>query len=397
MYRIRTSHSLNTEPWETTYNARITKLNKYFLEGLKICIIIYEYPDTSTFRYRGYNISQIMEDSNQWRAIYFFKSELSLIENILNKVQLITISRVRWSFEVQAFIDKVKKHKKTIVFDIDDRVFDMEFLPLVTNTLNVNMASERDYEYWFSYISRIGFTASKADGFITTNDFLGRALQLKFHKEAFVIPNFLNKEQVEISNKIMNEKDFKKNEKPFTIGYFSGTPSHINDFKMVYKEIIELISDFKDINLNVVGFMEFPNEMNEFIKKGRITSTSLVDFLKLQELIASVDINIVPLVVNDFTNCKSELKYFEAAIVNTITCASPIYSYKEAISDGVNGFLCEQSQWYDKIKLIYSNSVDLKKINDNAFKSVLENYYGEKIIYKIENVYNSIINLNQMG
>ncbi len=59
--------------------------------------------------------------------------------------------------------------------------------------------------------------------------------------------------------------------------------------------------------------MEFPEEMQPFIEEGRITFAPFVDFVELQRLIAEVDVNIFPLVQNTFTNCKSQLKFFEAA------------------------------------------------------------------------------------
>jgi glycosyltransferase involved in cell wall biosynthesis len=160
---------------------------------------------------------------------------------------------------------------------------------------------------------------------------------------------------------------------------------------VIYKEVMQLMEDYPDINLKVVGFMEFPADMQEYIKKGRITFSKLVDFIRLQELVASVDVNIVPLIVNDFTNCKSELKYFEASIVNTITCASPTYTYKNSIIDGTNGFLCEQSQWYDKILSIYHGKINDNQIRSNAYTHSINNYYGDKILNHIENTYNQIV------
>ena len=63
--------------------------------------------------------------------------------------------------------------------------------------------------------------------------------------------------------------------------------------------------------------------------------------MNLQRLIAEVEINISPLQNNLFTNCKSELKYFEAAIAGTITVATPTYAFSRAIVDGENGFLAK--------------------------------------------------------
>ena len=58
-----------------------------------------------------------------------------------------------------------------------------------------------------------------------------------------------------------------------------------------------------------------------------------------QRLIAEVEINISPLKENQFTNCKSELKFFEAAACGTLTLASPTYAFKKSIVHGVTGFL----------------------------------------------------------
>jgi len=199
----------------------------------------------------------------------------------------------------------------------------------------------------------------------------------------------LNDEQVEISQLCVEKKKAQGARKPFSLGYFSGSPTHANDFKTIYKEIVELLEEFDDIVLDVVGYMEFPEEMKKFVEMGRVRFTNPVDFVRLQELVASVDVNLVPLVINKFTNCKSELKFFEAAIVNTITCAAYTYTYENAIEHGVNGFLCKPSEWYPTIKSIYLGEYDIDGINKRAKDYVLKNYYGEKIVKQIENVYSS--------
>ena len=72
--------------------------------------------------------------------------------------------------------------------------------------------------------------------------------------------------------------------------------------------------------------------------------------MTLQKLVAWVGLNLVPLQYNTFTNCKSELKYFEAAIVGTQTIASPTYTYARAIQDGENGYLAQAHQWLNRIR-----------------------------------------------
>jgi len=71
----------------------------------------------------------------------------------------------------------------------------------------------------------------------------------------------------------------------------------------------------------------------------------LQDFANLQREIGAVEVNLVPLQDNPFTNCKSELKWFEAAVVGTLTVASPTYAYSRIIDHGGNGWLAWSYTW----------------------------------------------------
>jgi glycosyltransferase involved in cell wall biosynthesis len=390
MYSLNNDYVKNNIPWDIPLSSRCRILKQNIDKGHMISILLYEFPDNHTFRYRGYNIMQITQQNDSlFKCVFFFRHELKTLETFMHKVHLITIIRTKWNQELEEFIIKAKKINIKILFDIDDLVFDLNYLPLLYNTLNVN-SSELDYDYWFAYFSRFYFTASKADGFITTNDYLGEMLRNKFQKDVRIIPNFLNQEQLEISENLCKQKENIKNTEPFTIGYFSGTPSHINDFKIIYKELLTLLSDYK-MRLLVVGFMEFPQDAQVFLNNNQIIYTPLVDFIELQRQVAQVDVNIVPLVNNAFTNCKSELKYFEAAIVKTITLATPTFAYRGCIENGKTGYLCNEGEWYEKITHIYKNSVMKRDIENSAYDNVIQNYSGDIIIQKINEVYNRFL------
>ena len=137
--------------------------------------------------------------------------------------------------------------------------------------------------------------------------------------------------------------------------------------------------------------MEFPEAMKPLIQQNRVRFTPLVDFIELQQLIARVDVNIVPLVQNTFTNCKSELKFFEAAAVNTVTVATPTYTYEKAIKDGETGFLCRPGQWYDRIVALYQNPEESRRVAESARAYCLETYCGETFKGEIEHAYDFFV------
>lgn len=391
MYNLSIEYKGNTQPWITPVESRIAYLMKS--NSKKKCIIIYEQPDSSTFRYRGYNMYQVLKQSERWNAVYFFLNELDKISFLLNRVQMVILSRTRWNQRLQKFINEIKQREIPLAFDVDDCVFDLDNLQILASTQNINLEdSEMELNYWFAYITRMSYVAGQADVFLSTNDYLGAKLSKKFGKKSVSIPNFFNEEQLLFSEKCCELKKVSKLNDKFVIGYFSGSPSHENDFLVAYQDILYLMQKYDNIYLYVAGYMNFSQEAQEMIEKKRIRTLPFVDFVNLQRYIAEVDVNIVPLVENTFTNCKSELKFFESAIVDTITCASPTYTYKSSIKDGVNGFLCSPNEWYDKIEKIYLNQLPVEDIVRSAHKYAMENYYGDNILKQVENGYDELWN-----
>ena len=387
MYKLQCSLPANREPWNIPLEERCRAVNLAVSQGKKVTAMLYHHADTSTFRYRCYNVYQMTNRSEEWQCVYFFMNETDTLLKLLPQCSLLVLARLQWEHSIDGVIAKAHSHGIPVLFDVDDLVWNTQYLRLVTNTLNVHFGGDVDYNFWFSYISRMEFTAGLVDGFITTNDFLGKKLSEKFGKPYQVIQNALNEEQLQISRECVQHKAKQKNQKPFTIGYFSGTPSHINDFKMIYREIMQLLEDYPDMVLQVVGFMEFPDVMQPLIKKGRVKFTPLVDFMELQRLIAQVDVNIVPLVENTFTNCKSELKFFEASVVDTVTVATPNYTYANSIEDGQTGFLCRPGQWYDRIVYLYEHPEESRKMVAAAKEYCLGRYTGENFLRQIEESY----------
>ena len=380
-------HNLRTEPWLKPVE---TRLKKMLNSNMKNIVYISEVVDVSTTRYRIYNMCQSLDFSDEWSGTYFIRTEIDLLINYLNRVDVLVVVRVQWSLNFENLIIKAKQYGVKIVYDIDDLVFDYNKIPLLMNTLNIDFNENEQINYWFSYIARIKLMMNKCDYIICTNNYLKEKLHNILNKKIFSINNFLNNEQIIFSNKICKQKT-RHNKNKFIIGYFSGTPSHINDLRVALLSIAELMYKYDDIYLEVVGFMEFPHSVDKLIEKGRIYQTAFVDFLTLQQKISDVDLNIIPLVNNEFTNCKSELKFFEASIVNTISCATPTYVYKKYIRDGKTGFLCNDWEWFETIENIYKNRKN-NIIKDKAKKFCLDKYSPKNQCKNIERVLNLVNN-----
>lgn len=348
----------------------------------KLVILVAENHKNAQFRYRCLNLMEATE-VGKWTAVWFLKHEIKTVRRLLARAKLVVIERQTDKDGVMlGLIEQARAAGVKVVFDLDDLIFDYRDLPLLMKSTN-----SRNVFYWVGYFWGVRRIARRVDGFICTNEFLAGKLKRSFKKPVAVVPNSLNREQVKMSEEAVLAG---KKHDGFVVGYFSGSPTHVKDFRAAEGGLVKFLREHEDARLRVVGYMEFSAEMRELAKAGRVEVLELVDYLKLQKLMAEVDVNIAPLLINDFTNCKSELKFFEAAAVETATVASPSYAFAQAIVDGENGFLAEPGEWFDKLEFLYKNAKVRKKVAAAAKKYALEYYYGAEFLKKVEEAFEEL-------
>ena len=375
----------STNPWDISLEARKREFIKAKKQGRKLAIILYSSEDlASSFRYRAYNIYQATKNSKKWQLIYFFTSEIESIMQLIPESNLVILGRIhKWSIKYDEFVFLARSNHLKVLLDLDDCVCGQSHIKEMFNVVSPDSV---DQDYWLSASANIELLANLTDGFITTNDFLGKLLSRTHHQKPYkVIPNFLNQQQIIYSSNLP-PKDI-NSESTFTIGYFSGSHTHLTDFESVYAELLQLLKDYEDIKIRIVGMLSLPQSASYYLKSGRIEIKPIVDYLTLQKLISEVNLNIAPLADNIFANCKSELKFFEAAIVRTPTLASPTAAFKSAIQNSKTGFLCRPGEWYDTILKLRNDQELSKTVSNNAYNYCLEKYSPDYNIATIERVY----------
>lgn len=336
------------EPWEISLSCRLSSLT-----GAELRILyFYEYPDSASFRYRCYNMAQaINTHSCDARATYIFLSDLEALSNPSEYADILVVSRTRYDSRVERLVSSFRNRGKKVFFDIDDLIFDTNHAPLVASNLNFDLWGE-GLDKWFSLISRMGATMKLCDAVVTTNAHLSHLAHEFSGLPTAVIPNFLNHEQLAVSDGLFEEKRKSREiDGPYRLGYFSGSKSHKKDFDVVSKSLAEVMATNPDVSFLLVGHLDLPESLRPFAN--RIVEVAFTDFLSLQSLIASVDLCLVPLQASIFTNSKSQLKFFEAGAVGvpTLASASPVFS--EAITHHDNGYLAEPGKWTQQITSIF--------------------------------------------
>lgn len=369
------------DPWAIPFSDRFRAL----CAGRRRVAYFYERPDTSTFRYRVYNMIHVLRNLGQdVGASFFGNDDKNELTRVVDAADVIVICRARYNEHINQMVTRARAQGKRVLFDVDDLVFNTDYVHLILRTLDQNIEVPEAWDHWFGLIARIGATLRMCDGAITTNSYLASRITEFSGLGVEVIPNFLNSEQLEISDRIFSEKmesGFKRT-REIHIGYFSGTPTHNHDFAVAAKSLARIMREDPRVRLLVVGFLELKEGLEMFTD--RIEFYSLHDFVNLQRVMSLVEINIVPLMDNGFTNCKSELKYFEAAAVGTVTIATPIHSYASAITHGENGYLAESTTWVERIRAVIDNLDSYPLMATKAYAHSMEQYAWFNQLDRIE-------------
>ena len=335
------------EPWKQPLATRLRHLKP----GTIRVGYFYEVPDSGSFRYRAYNMAQTLNTYSQTHsASYFFLSDLPLVEKFTDYLDVIVLVRFRFSGILGRLIDQFRAASKPVLFDIDDLLFDVEHAPIVAATLNFGLEPGLVLDNWYALATRLGHTLSVCDAAVTTTPTLAKEIEATHGVPATVIPNFLNLEQLEASASLA-DKNSNALDTRFTIGYFSGSKSHAKDFEVATPGIMQFLKAHPDATLVVAGILDIPEALQDC--EAQITRLPFMDYVSLQTAVSQVDVNIVPLQENIFTDCKSELKFFEAGIVQTLTIASPTEVFNRVINDGVTGFLSSAPEWLSTLERVH--------------------------------------------
>ena len=382
---------IDDNPWKTCFTSRIKKLITYKKLGFHTVVYLSENRDLqSTFRYRAYNMVQALYGSNRWKGIYFYQEEIENLNEYIAEMDCVVLVRYKWEWKINQFLEKVRKKGVPLIYDVDDYIFDVERLEDLLKAQGNENPSEGEYLFWHDWVSRIFHCAKLCDACLTTNQYLADLLGKALNKKCYVLRNFFNYWQYEASNYYyMQKQQYKKKDQDIVLGYFSGSHTHKKDLKVAMDELKGAFQIYPNLKLDIVGYMELDGYMEKLKERGRIRLLPFQNFIDLQKCIAEVDINLIPLEDSVFTNAKSELKFFEAGIVGTISCASPTYIYRQCIQNGNNGYLCEKGQWFSTILQLCEEGVE-DTIVENARQYSIEQYAYFNQVKNIERVLDDV-------
>ncbi|MGF6766213.1 exopolysaccharide biosynthesis predicted pyruvyl transferase EpsI/glycosyltransferase involved in cell wall biosynthesis [Paraburkholderia sp. GAS33] len=332
-------------------------------------------PNTPGYRYRVLYWADAARTVGCSVSHYGIDEFDSYIETVAS-ANIVILWRAAWDDRVEAIASTVRENRAKLIFDVDDlmidlRIVDVEFIDGIrSQSLTTLQVRE--------HFARMHRTMMAADLCLATTKELASHYRV-MQKPALVMPNGFSLCTFRTSRLAARSVKLTQPDGLFRIGYASGSRTHQKDFSICAPAVASLLREqaharlvlFRDKSgTTTLDLHEFP-ELCDVM--GQIEWREMVPLPDLPKELARFDVNLAPLEIgNFFCEAKSELKYFEAALVEVPTIASPTGPYRRIIEHGVTGFLAhDEADWRAALATLVSMPVRRRQTARNALRDVL--------------------------
>lgn len=276
----------------------------------------------------------------------------------------VAVYRCRAIERLPEFIADAKAHGVPAVYDIDDYIFEYEAIS------DLPFLKDEEYRDFDVYSRNIHQCMEQCDRILVSTEHLRQAaLQAFPGKPVYVNRNAASAEMLILSAMAQRKKD--RTGKRLILGYFSGSNTHSRDFELISDLLLKFLKRHGEACLKIVGCLELPDCFGQV--QDQIIREGFMEWQKLPESIAQVDINLMPLEDSFFHRCKSENKWMEAALARVPTIGSWNGEIAGATMPGENILLCKsQGEWAESLELLAGDPALRRRIAESAFQYVTE-------------------------
>ena len=298
----------------------------------------------------------------------------------LAQAQIVVLWRAAWSPDIQSIIAAVRSGNAKLIFDIDDLMFKPELAaPEVIDGIRSQHLSREDV---VDHYQRVRQVMAHANACTASTEPLARHVR-ELQKTTYVLPNGFDRTTLTASRRAVRERHARPELGLVRIGYAAGTLTHQRDFQVASEAVARILRERPECRLvlfrdqsrakPMLDVLEFPSLVAQ---ADRIEWRDVVPIADLPGELARFDINLAPLEVgNPYCEAKSELKYFEAALADVCTIASPTWPMAHAIRHGTTGMLADTpDDWYATLNMLVEDADLRRRLARAAYLDVLWRY-----------------------
>lgn len=289
----------------------------------------------------------------------------------MNFLQMATTAifyRCPESEEFKVYIRECQRLGITTIYDIDDPIFSRSIYQKNVNLGHLHTAERENLingsDLYLNALKHCEYTSGSTPR-------LCKELEKLTGAEAFLWRNLVDMESLDAARFALQAKPAVQDH--VTLVYASGSRAHEADFRSIERCITALMNANPDLRLKIIGFLELPLTLAPY--KDRINQHPFSHYYDYMTTLAQADICIIPLVDDDFNDCKSAIRYLEASLLKLPSVVSKVGDYVGLIEHGKTGFLAAtDDEWLQHTQALIDVSHLRSAIANAAQRRVYESY-----------------------
>jgi glycosyltransferase involved in cell wall biosynthesis len=296
----------------------------------------------------------------------------------LSGVTMVVVFRAPWDPKVAALYAACQARGITIAFDVDDLVFEPAYMrePYFDYVRTLDAVAR---ERWAEKVAGWRRSLLEADCAIVSTAPLAAAAEA-LGKRACVWSNGISYRMIDEARRVSDRASRQSGaDRHIRLGYASGAPTHQKDFARIAAPLAAVLTERPEVILTIVGYLDLTEFPELITHSPHIERRPLVPHHELGRDYARFDINLAPLEAgNPFCEAKSELKYFEAALVQVPTVAAATAPYAAAIQSGINGYIARsEAEWRDLLVTLIDEQDTRRRLGREAYWHALVRFGPE--------------------
>lgn len=362
------------------------KKENYNTINKKNILIIADYYVEQCVRYRiEQKVEQLEAQNYVVETINW--TEIQIHEDKIPFYDIVIFYRVPARVDIIKTVAKVNALNKVSIYEIDDLIFEATYPDDIKN-----YGGSIGIDTYYGLTLGMAKMNSIAK---LCNYGIASTIPLQKKLEKLVSKNICLLHRNGLDSISHFEKIDKNTKNTIDLFYGSGTLAHNEDFiDLVLPAVIKLMNEFKNVRMIVAGHLTLPKSFLDTFET-RIVTLPKVNIKAYYNYLKQADINIAVLHRDDITDCKSELKWFEAGCFYIPSVVSNTQNYLDVIKDKEDGFIANNpDEWYKYLKQLIVNKELRESIGTKVANRIKDEYSIESLGTKLSENLNSLIDTN---
>ena len=270
-------------------------------------------------------------------GLYDFHGALPQFLGDAHRFEAVVFYRVPALPDVVAAIAKARELGLVTFYEIDDLIFDAAEYPASLASYD-GQIGEDEYAGLKLGVPLFEHALSLCDfALASTTALAGQMAKRVATGRAFVHRNAFGSRHEAHAARVPTVRPGKR----VTVFYGSGTKAHKEDFQdLVEPALVDLVRRHGDrVAIVLMGYVTMTDRLRSIASHLTLVAPNW-DVDAYWAVLSQVDINIAVLRPSLMADCKSEIKWLEAAMFAVPSVASDTATFREVVEPGVTGLLC---------------------------------------------------------